>query len=93
MVRTWRFHCQGFSSIPAMRCSTPCKKKKIVFLCLLDFTVLGEKSAIIYIVAPIYMASPFSLAAFKVLFLLLIFSSFDCLGPRFYFLIFRGFCI
>ena len=71
----------------------PAKKKKIVVLCLLDFTVLGEKSAIIYIVASIYMASPFSLAAFKVLFLLLIFSSFDCLGPRFYFLIFRGFCI
>ena len=49
-----------------------------VFLCLLDCIVYGEKSAIIYIVASIYMESPF--AAFKVLFLLLIFSSFDCLG-------------
>ena len=69
------------------------KKKKIVFPCLLTFIVYGEKSAIIYIVTPMCAASLFSLAAFKVLSLLLVFSSFDCVGPRSCFLIWGFFVL
>ena len=101
VVRTWRFHCQGPSSVPgrrtkipqASRCSQKKKKKKIVFPCLLTFIVYGEKSAIIYIVTPMCAASLFSLAAFKVLSLLLVFSSFDCVGPRSCFLIWGFFVL
>lgn len=52
----------------------------MLFPVLQGFIIYGEKSAIVYIVAPVYVASLFSLAAFKVLSLLLVFGSLTVLG-------------